>query len=243
MAHPRLYDELAEWWPLFSPPEVHEEEAGWLLKELGGMLGRPPATILELGAGGGNTASHLGRHAAMTLVDSAPGMLAVSRRLNPRAHHVEADMRSIRLGETFDAVVIHDAVMYMTTEADLVAALASARAHLGPDGVAAVLPDYVTETFKPHVETGGRDAADGTGLRYISWIQAPEPGATTHAVDLAILLRAADGTVRAVHDRHVFGLFARATWRAAFAAAGFAPPTVVRDWWQRDVFLARPAPG
>jgi len=43
-------------------------------------------------------------------------------------------MRSVRLGRTYDAVIIHDAIMYMTTEDDLVAALATARAHLAPAG-------------------------------------------------------------------------------------------------------------
>ena len=140
--------------------------------------------------------------------------------------------------------MIHDAIMYMTTEADLEAALTTARVHLAPDGVAAVLPDYVAETFKPHVETGGHDAPDGSGrgLRYINWIQAPAPGAGgEHSAELAILLRESDGSVRLVHDRHRFGLFARDTWRAAFGRAGFAAPAIARDWWQRDVFLARPA--
>ncbi len=238
---PRLYDELAPWWPLFSPPSAHEEEGRWLLKTLGEALGRAPRTILELGSGGGNTASHLGRQAAMTLVDLSPAMLAVSRPLNPRADHVEGDMRTVRLGATFDAVVIHDAIMYMTTADDLVAALATARAHVASDGIVVVLPDYVAETFRPHVETGGRDADDGSarGLRYVSWIQAPAAGATTHAVDLALLLRDSDGAVRAVHDHHIFGLFPRATWIAAFEAAGWAVPTVIRDWWQREVFVAR----
>lgn len=39
--------------------------------------------MLELGSGGGNNASHLKRHAAMTLVEPAPGMRTVSAALNP----------------------------------------------------------------------------------------------------------------------------------------------------------------
>ena len=240
MSLPRLYTDLATWWPLFSPPALHAEEADWIHARLGEALGRPPASILELGSGGGNTASHLGRHAAMTLVDPSPAMLDVSRRLNPAAMHVDGDMRTVRLGARFDAVMLHDAVMYMTTEADLLAAFETARAHLAPGGMLIVLPDYVAETFKPHVETGGQDAADGRGLRYLSWIQPPAPGATTHAVDLAILLRRPDGTVEAVHDRHIFGLFSRACWGATFERAGFATPDITRDWWQREVFFAKP---
>jgi SAM-dependent methyltransferase len=243
MLAPRLYTDLASWWPLFSPPERYAEEADWLLDTLTTARGAPPATMLELGSGGGHTASHLGRRVAMTLVDRSTAMLDVSRRLNPAAVHVAGDMRTVRLGRTYEAVMIHDAVMYMTTAADLEAALATARAHLAPDGIAVVLPDYVAETFRPHVETGGHDADDGSGrsLRYINWIQAPAAGGGEHNADLAMLLREPDGTVRVVHDRHRFGLFGRDTWRATFVRAGFAAPAIVRDWWQRDVFLAGPA--
>ena len=45
------------------------------------------------------------------------------------------DMRTVRLGETFVAVLIHDAISYMTTEADLMAVFGTARAHLRPDGL------------------------------------------------------------------------------------------------------------
>ena len=64
-------------------------------------------------SGGGNNAWHLRRHFTMTLVDRSEEMLAVSRRLNPGCEHVAGDMRDVRLGRTFDAVFVHDAVAYM----------------------------------------------------------------------------------------------------------------------------------
>jgi SAM-dependent methyltransferase len=239
---PRLYAGLAVWWPLFSRPEDSAEEAAWILSALGETLGRKPGQILELGAGGGNVASHLIPHVPMTLTDLSGRMLETSRRLNPNTEHVEGDMRSLRLGKTFDAVMIHDAIMYMTTARDLIAALATARAHLGPDGALVVLPDCVTETFEPRVQTGGHDTSDGVrGLRYIAWAHAPETGATAHDLDFAIMLRVANGSVEVFHDRHKLGLFPRGAWREAFVSAGFAQPVIRRDPWHRDVFIARPA--
>ena len=130
MSLPRLYTDLASWWPLLSPPdEEYAAEASSIIAMLRDALGQPPATILELGSGGGNTASYLKRHTAMTLVDLSSDMLAVSRKLNPDLEHVAGDMRTVRLGRTFDAVFIHDAIMYMITEDDLAAALATAHAH------------------------------------------------------------------------------------------------------------------
>jgi hypothetical protein len=77
----------------------------------------------------------------------------------------------------------------------------------------------------------------------MSWSHAPVAGATTHDVDYAILIRAADGSVELVHDRHVIGLFAHSTWQETVIRAGFAPPTSVRDRWGRNVFIARIATG
>ncbi len=242
MSLPRLYRDLALWWPPLSHPDEYADEAAWIFGALKESLGRPPGTILELGSGGGNTASHLTPHARLTLVDLSAEMLAVSRFLNPLAEHVEGDMRAVRLGRLFDAVLIHDAIMYMTAERDLVAALATARAHLGASGVAIVLPDCTAESFAPGVDSGGRDAADGRGVRYLEWSRAPAVGATSFEVDYAILLRAPDGTVEAVLDRHQCGLFPRRVWRSAFGEAGFGAPLLRTDPWGRDVFVARPAP-
>ena len=54
----------------------------------------PDASVLELGSGGGNTASHLKARARLTLTDIAPAMLALSMTLNPERDHLEGDMRT-----------------------------------------------------------------------------------------------------------------------------------------------------
>jgi SAM-dependent methyltransferase len=241
---PRLYAGLAVWWPLFSRPEDYAEEAAWILSALVEARGKRPQQMLELGAGGGNVASHLARQVRMTLNDVSPGMLEVSRRLNKNAEHHEGDMRTLRLSKTFDAVMIHDAIMYITDAKDLIAVLTTARTHLEEDGVLIVLPDHVAETFEPRVQSGGHDAGDGSGrgLRYLAWAHAPKAGTTTYDLDFAIMLRLSDGSVEVFHDRHRLGIFPRAAWREAFIAAGFAPPSVHHDPWNREVFIARPAP-
>jgi SAM-dependent methyltransferase len=240
-AEPKLYNELAEWWPLFSAPEEYGEEAAWISDAFRRSLGHVPVTVLELGSGGGNTASHLARDSNMTLVDLYEPMLDVSRRLNPHAEHAQGDMRTVRLGKTFEGVLIHDAIMYMTTIEDLVASLTTARAHLAAGGVLIVLPDHVSETVEESVSTGGHDASDGSGrgVRYLEWTHAPAEAATTYQVDFAIVTRDADGSTHAFHDTHTEGIFPRSAWRDAFARAGFAPPEVRVDPWGREVFNAR----
>src|SRR5687768_9071191 len=122
MSAAKLYTDLAEWWPLLSAPADYAEEASFYQRQLLNACERVPRTLLELGSGGGNNASHLKARFAMTLVDPSAGMLEHSRRLNPECEHVQGDMRDVRLGREFDAVFVHDAVCYMTTEADVRAA-------------------------------------------------------------------------------------------------------------------------
>jgi trans-aconitate methyltransferase len=184
--------------------------------------------MLELGSGGGNNASHLKAWFRMTLVDRAPGMLQVSRALNPECEHVQGDMRTVRLGREFDCVFVHDAVTYMTTESDVRQALETAFVHCRPDGVALFAPDHLRETFRPATSHGGHDGRD-RALRYLSWTWDPDPSDTTYTVDHAYLLRERDGAVRVIHDRHVEGLFSRADWLRWLTDAGFVPQVVPID--------------
>ncbi|NNG04541.1 MAG: class I SAM-dependent methyltransferase, partial [Inquilinus sp.] len=174
----------------------------------------------------GSLASHLKRRFACTLTDLSPDMLALSRTLNPECEHIAGDMRSLSLGRLFDAVLIHDAIDYMTGEADLAAAMATAARHLGPGGVAVLLPDHVRDSFTEGTDHGGFDGADGRALRYLEWTHDPDPADSTITADYALLIREADGTARVEHDRHILGLFDRATWRRLMHAAGLEPVDV-----------------
>lgn len=242
MPTPRLYEEFAEWWPLLSPPSEYDAEADDLLSRIGPVSASGPPTLLELGSGGGSLAFHLKRHFRLTLTDRAPGMLEISRRLNPDCEHLAGDMRSLRLSRQFDVVLIHDAIMYATDPADVQAALRTAAIHCRTGGKVAALPDCVRETFEPETDHGGHDAADGRALRYLEWSWDPDPADDTYLVDYAFLLRANDGTVTSVHDRHVEGLFARSQWLEWFAGAGLSAHST-RDPWKRDVFIATPVSG
>lgn len=241
----RLYAELAPWWPLLSAPADYAAEAVSFLPMLLGE-GSTPApnaaerpTLLELGAGGGNLASHLAPHFTLTLTDVAPGMLAVSRMLNPSAEHLQGDMRTLRLGRTFDAVLIHDAIAYMTSRGDLHRALETAALHCRPGGTVVVAPDFVRETFSPDTSHGGEDGDDGRALRYLEWMHDPDPDDEMVEVLYTVVTREADGAVNVSMERHLEGCFSRDTWYATFAAVGLEARHVV-DPWEREVFIAHP---
>lgn len=218
----KMYSELADWWPLLSPSEEYDEEAELYARTLTELSRRPVVEVLELGSGGGNNASHLKARFTLTLTDLSEGMLAVSRKLNPELEHVRGDMRTLRLGREFDAVLLHDAVMYMTTEEDLAAAISTAAAHLRPGGVALFVPDHTQESYVPDTSWGGHDA-DGRSLRYLEWNRPRASGETFAEVSFIIVMKESDVPARVVQDEHVFGLFSRETWLSLINKMGLEP--------------------
>ena len=245
---PQLYRDLADWYPLLTPVGDYAKAAAFYRRLFETHCRRAPRTLLDLGSGGGHNAAHLKTTLACTLVDLAPAMLALSRRLNPECEHVQGDMRSIRLGRVFDCVLVHDAVSYMASHADLTSAIATAYDHTAPGGVAIFQPDFVTETFESGTETGGSEAG-GRALRYLEWRWVPDSCPDVYLTDLAYLLRDETGAVEVIHDQHVMGLFSRVVWLELMKEAGFEPLVVLFEHssnWDggHEVFLGlRPVPG
>ena len=241
MKPPLLYRDLASWWHLFSSPADYRIETRPFRRLLISHGNRPAKTLLELGSGGGNNASYLKKWFDLTLVDRSPGMLEGSRKLNPECAHVQGDMRTVRLKRAFDRVFIHDAIMHMTNERDLVRALRTAFVHTRPGGATLVAPDCTRESYSPLTHHGGNDGAN-RGLRYLEWNFDPDPADSTYEVHFAYLLRDSRGRVEAHQDVHEFGLFSKAAWLRALRAAGFKARCVDDPVLRRDVFVGvRPA--
>lgn len=237
----QLYGDLAEWWPLISPPADYEEEAEFAASLLA-TASVPVNEVLELGSGGGNNASYLKRHFSMTLVDLSEEMLAISRQLNPECEHIAGDMRALRLDREFDAVFVHDAVDYMLTESDLMRAIETALAHCRPGGVAVFVPDETAEIFEPATDYGGADDGDGRGARFLAWTTDPDPGDTEIVTEYVFMLREPGAGIRVAHETHRTGLFRRKTWLALLTEAGFDARRTVEETTEdrtpRDVFVA-----
>lgn len=215
-----MYREFAPWFHLLTSPEDYAFEAdlyGRLLRECAEI---PVRTVLELGSGGGNNASHMKAHFELTLTELSDDMIELSKSLNPECEHIQGDMRTLRLGRQFDGVFVHDAISYMTTENDLGAAIATAFEHCKPGGAAVFGPDDTRESFRARSDHGGHDGAD-RALRYLEWTWDPNPTDSTYVTDYAYLLRDDKGDVRVEHDRHICGVFSRATWTHVLEEAGF----------------------
>ena len=216
----RLYGDLAWLWPIMSPPEEYADEAIFWLRQLRARLPEGRRRVLELGTGGGHFLHQLLPEYDATAVDLSDAMLAHSRRLNPGVAHHVGDMRTVRLGETFDAVLIHDAIDYMLTEDDLRAAFSTARAHLAAGGLLIVAPDHYADTFtSPYVDDDTKSDGETT-LTYVEYSYDLDPTDTqVETVYTYYIVRG--GELRVEFDRHTTGLFPIATWERALSEAGF----------------------
>jgi len=247
---PRLYDDLAWLWPLLSPPEHYEAEAATLHGLIDqhfadGLTGGAKRSILELGAGGGHTLCHLADDFVRVAVDLSEPMLANCRALIPGIDARVGDMRTVRLGRTFDVVLVHDAIDYMTTAEDAQAALDTVAAHLAPGGIAFIAPTYTRETFVDGEVADDGTTTDAQELTYFTYAHDPDPADDQVEMILLYLIRptpdqaAGPRPVRVVEDRHICGLFANAAWLDMITAAGLRGELLEQASGAWSLFVAR----
>jgi SAM-dependent methyltransferase len=214
----RLYTDLAAWWPHLAERESHENEALLLQSLLDEASGSRVESILDMGSGGGLLASHFDADRELVLSDLSSEMLAHCRTHNPGRSCHQADMRTMRLSRTFSAVLLHDAVMYLTSIEDLQTTFQTAAAHLDPGGVFMVLPDVVKECFEEMCVVGGSTGVPAAQL--LEWHWDPDPSDSTYQLELSFLLKDEQGKIEAVHESHTLGLFSRQTYVRCLRAAG-----------------------
>ena len=131
------YEAFASAYDLFTADFEHER---WLaaieaLARADGLCGR---RVLDVACGTGKSFLPLLRRGyEVTACDASPAMLAEAARKAPEVRVVAADMRSLPgLGE-FDLVTcLDDALNYLLSEEDLLAALRGLRRCLAPGGLA-----------------------------------------------------------------------------------------------------------
>ena len=228
----RLYGDLAWTWPIVSPPEDYVDEAEEHWRTLERHARRPVRTLLHLGCGGGHLDRSLKRHCALTGVDVSPAMLGLAKGLNPAVTYAKGDMRTARLGRTFDAVLIADSIAYMCTESDLLAAFRTAFAHLRPGGAFLTYVEQTPETFREGRSTSVVRTRGGTEITFLENLHDPDPRDTTFESRFLYLIREG-GRLRIERDLHTCGIFPLAAWERLLRRAGFQPLRVAnRDQGQ-----------
>ncbi len=147
-------------------------------------------------------------------------MLAQAKELNPECTFVQGDMRTFRLDKTFDAVLVDDAISYMSCLADFVAAFRTASAHLNPRGILVVTPDVTLETFQQNKTITTPATGDGFNVVFVENVYDPDPTDDQYETTILYLIRD-HGRLRIETDHWTMGIFSLDTWRHVLRETGF----------------------
>ena len=212
------YSELAWTEHILAPPNEYDEETEPLINAIKEHSVNEVITLLHLGCGAGGNDYIFKKHYKVTGVDISEKMLEIARDLNPEATYHHGDMRTIELGELFDAVVAPESIDYMGTENDLYSAIMTAQKHLKPGGIFIVVAN-IAERFRQNnfVYTGSREDIEIT-LFENNYV--PAHPRTIYEATLIYLIRR-KGKLEIYTDHHILGLFKLETWLNLLKRAGF----------------------
>ena len=220
-----LYTDLAWLWPMWGDATTEYAHYCQHVTDLIRQHAKLPATtLLDIGCGGGKNVLNLKRQFTVTGVDLSSAMLAQAKELNPECMFVQGDMRTFRLDRTFDAVLMDDALSYMSCLADFAAAFRTAYAHLNPGGVLVATPDVTTETFQQNktIVTPAAPRATQAGVEVVFVENTYDPDPTDVQYETTVLYLIRDhGRLRIETDHWTMGIFSPDTWRRVLREAGF----------------------
>ncbi len=213
------YNELAWTEDILADPADYEVEVAAYVDLINRNSSQAVSTLLHMGCGAGGYDVFFKRHFAVTGVDISRGMLNKAQHRHPDIEYIEGDMRTLRLGIEFDAVVIPDSIDYMVSLPELRMAIETAVAHLKPGGILLVV-GKTQEIFQNNnfAYIGEREGLHVTLLEnnYINPYHSD-----TYEATLVYLIRER-GELTIHTECHKLGLFSQATWEKVFAEAGLS---------------------
>lgn len=200
------YNDLVWTEDLLADPADYEGEAAVYIDLIKQNSLHTPSKLLHLGCGAGGHDGIFKRHFAVTGVDISLGMLEKARLRHPDVQYIEGDMRTVRLGRVFDAVVIPDSIDYMSSLSELRMAIGTAVAHLKPGGALLVV-GKTREIFSDNnfAYTGEQEDLHVTLLEN-NYINRYRPD-TYEATLVYLIRRKGDLTIHT--ECHVLGLFSQ----------------------------------
>ncbi len=216
----RLYADLASLWPVLSPALAYQQDSLIYRRLLYDHAPGRVHALLDLGCGAGYHARFIKDRTWITGVDLSEPMLEEARRFNPRGTYVQGDIRTVRLGQTFDAVLLLDALNYLCTRGDLLRAFVTAFEHLPPKGLLITQADFTAERFPAGQTFLSRHEHNGASVHITE--QFSEPGLDGHTYRRTFFYRIEQGgEVRHERDEHLCGLFPESLWCELISEAGF----------------------
>ena len=219
----KLYHELAYLWPLLSPPEDYEPEALAIISVIQTHLKSTQGTkpkLVEMGAGGGHTLSHLADKFELYAVDIADPMLVNCSLICPQAVTILGDMRNVVLPDLVDVVLIHDAIDYMQNPEDVQQTLDNAIKLLNPGGLLIVAPTYTTESFENNQSISDEHEDQQVHVAFTSMVTKSAVNPNQFMMKMVFDITEKGKTIQ-MSDEHCCGLFSKIDWEKWMADAGF----------------------
>jgi SAM-dependent methyltransferase len=217
----RLYTDLAWLWPMWGDAAT---EYAHYCQHVTGLIRRyakrPVATLLDIGCGGGKNVFNLKQEFNVTGVDLSSTMLEQAKVLNPECTFVPRRYANVQTRQAFDAVLMDDAISYMSCLTDFEAAFRTAHAHLKPGGVLVATPDVTTETFQQNRTSTTQVTRDGLDVVFVENVYDADPTDEQYETTILYLIRD-HGRLRIETDHWTMGIFTLDTWRHVLRETGF----------------------
>lgn len=216
----RLYSDLSWLWPLWGDAAEYAEYGRFVTALIRQHARRTVTTLLDIGCGGGKNVWNLKREFKVSGMDLSPDMLKQAGELNPDCTFFQGDMRSFRHDQTFDAILMDDAISYMNCREDFEAVFRTAYAHLNSGGVMIVTADVTTETFEQNKTTVTPASRSGLDVVFVENVYDPDPSDDQYETTILFLIRD-HGRLRIETDHWTLGIFSLDTWRKVLRETGF----------------------
>jgi SAM-dependent methyltransferase len=200
-------------------------------------------TLLDVGCGTGLHLAEFERQGFRCRgVDADINMVTIARGREPELQVELGDMRTLDLGERFDAVTALFAVLaYARTKDHLLESVARLAEHVKPGG------SLIVEGFIPFSQfVAGRQTAlliDDADLKICRMSMSRQVGRIA-ILDFHYLIGTPQRGIERLFERHELGLFEADDYRDAFTAANlsFEEAEVPEIGFGRQVFVGRRGP-
>jgi SAM-dependent methyltransferase len=175
-------------------------------------------TLLDVACGTGAHLAELRQWYQVEGADLSPAMLAVARERLPGVPLHEADMRTLDLARSFDAVIcLFSSIGYVTDPSEMRSTVVRLAAHVAPGGVLIfdgwVRPDEWRESFRPEP-----DIARDEEMLVVRLAHSSRKGNVTE-LDMHHLVQTAEGIDYFV-EHHRLALTTTADYVSAVESAG-----------------------
>jgi 2-polyprenyl-3-methyl-5-hydroxy-6-metoxy-1,4-benzoquinol methylase len=212
-AKPTNFKEYSNYYDLLYAEKDYQAEVDFIEGILRDYSIKKVKTILDCGCGTGGHAIALAEKGFnITGIDLAPGMLRHARQRareeGLKIHFRQGDLRSFALHKKFNACICMFAVLgYITTTADVIAALRNIRAHL-PIGALFILDVWNGLAVMRILPSEKVKVIEDKGIRLIR-IAQPELDAVSHTckVNYRLIISRGNQITKEVTEQHIMRYF------------------------------------